>query len=80
MNSRRRSWRSGAKSGVAVIRLVTLGSVVWGLLTSVAEWAFRPPVILEPIDLAGRQPFVPTGGTEGIEPLLRGRLLAAEAG
>lgn len=49
-----------------VIRLVTLGSVVWGLLTSVAEWAFRPPVILEPIDLAGRQPFVLTGGTEGI--------------
>ena len=49
-----------------VIRLVTLGSLFWGLMTSVSEWAFRPPVILEPVSLAGRPPFVLTGGTEGI--------------
>ena len=47
------------------IRLITLGSLFWGMLTSVSEWAFRPPVILEPVSLDG-QTFVLTGGTEGI--------------
>ena len=48
------------------IRIFTIGSMLWGLLTSLSEWMFRPPVLLEPVKLVGRLPFVLTGGTEGI--------------
>ena len=34
-----------------------LGSMLWGMLTSASEWAFRAPVLLERVDLAGRGPF-----------------------
>ena len=42
-----------------------LGSMVWGMLTSASEWALRAPVLVQPVDLAGRT-FVLTGGTDGM--------------
>ena len=42
-----------------------LGSMLWGMLTSASEWAFRAPVLLERVDLAGRT-IVLTGGTDGM--------------
>ena len=47
------------------IRIITVGSMLWGLLTPVYEWAFRPPVLLQPVDLTGRT-YVLTGGTDGL--------------
>ena len=44
---------------------VMLGSMLWGMLTSASEWAFRAPVLLERVDLAGRT-IVLTGGTDGM--------------
>ena len=49
-----------------IIRIVTLGSMLWGLLSSVSEWAFRPPVLIVPVKLDGLPPFVLTGGTDGL--------------
>ena len=48
-----------------IIRVVMLGSMVWGMLSSASEWALRPPVLIEPVGLAGRT-FVLTGGTDGM--------------
>ena len=48
-----------------IIRIVTLGSMAWGLLTPVWEWGTRPPVLIERVDLGGRT-YVLTGGTDGI--------------
>ena len=39
--------------------------MLWGMLTSASEWAFRAPVLLERVDLAGRT-IVLTGGTDGM--------------
>ena len=49
-----------------VIRIVTLGSMAWGMLTSVSEWAFRPPVLIDRQNLRDLPPYVLTGGTQGI--------------
>ena len=48
-----------------VIRIITIGSMLWSLLTGVTEWAFRPPVLIDTVDLTGRS-FVLTGATDGI--------------
>jgi hypothetical protein len=48
------------------IQLFTLGSMVWGIATSVSEWAFRPPVLVDRVDLHGLPPFVLTGATRGL--------------
>ena len=48
-----------------VIRMVTLGSMLMGLLNPLYEWALRPPVLLHPVDLSGRT-YVITGATDGI--------------
>lgn len=53
-----------------------LGSMVWGMLTSVGEWLLRPPVIIEPLELSGRT-FVLTGGTDG-QGAMAARRLAAD--
>jgi len=33
-----------------------LGSMLWGMLTSASEWAFRAPVLLERVDLGQEIP------------------------
>ena len=48
-----------------VIRLVTLGSMLMGLLSPVYEFVMRAPVILHPTDLSGRT-IVITGATDGV--------------
>ena len=48
-----------------IIRIVTIGSMIWGMVTPIFEWATRPPVLLQRVELIDHT-YVVTGATDGI--------------